>query len=275
MSLSSAVRELQQLSQRVRDQLDETRIKFSNNEKAWMEAAEVFANFYVKRFAAAIFTRKYASAGIETHSGNLLKAISEPEVWLSRSGKGGAGSKVVIAFKSGMPGTASTKDPKKKSVYIYGTALNYGAVHQPKAVRPHVDLVSGKTTYKKRGLFGAKLAKSLKRKAFGAKAKQRVEQYLERNKRLDKKGVSQHAITPRTRKYKVTRQVHSPYTNKLHTVKQERTAHSYEIKSAGVVITRARNFFQLTQTEQAYLRAIWMSAYNRKLSQLSKLELTA
>lgn len=262
MSLKSAVYELTQLSRRVRDQLDETRIQFTNNEKTWMEAAEVFANFYVKRFAAAIFTRKYATAGIETQSGNLLKAISEPEVWLSRTGKGGAGSKVVIAFKSGMPGTAATKDPKKKSVYVYGTALNYGAVHQPR-------VASG------RKLFGQKLAKSLKKKAFGAKAKQGVDQYLARNKRLGTAGVSQNGITPRTRKYKVTRQVHSPYTNKLHTVKQERTAHGYEIKSAGVVITRARNFFQLTQTEQAYLRAIWMSAYNRKLSQLSKLKLAA
>jgi hypothetical protein len=172
--------------------------------------------------------------------------------------------KVYIAFPAKLPGSKDAKTANQKSVYVYGSALNYGAVRQPKVGRWYRDRINPRLdSYKKVGLIGARLARSLKRKAFGGKPKRRVEQYIERQKRLEKKGVSQFAIQAEQRQYR------SRKTGKM------RETISFKIKSAGITIRRAFNFFQLSSQEQTFLRNVWQLAFNRKYGQLSKIRLSA
>lgn len=280
MALYEKLVRLQLIAKEAREKLEASRKKveqtFSiNGDKRRDEAVE-YANSEVKRAAAVLFVRKYAQAGVITKSGRLLKAISNPSVKLLSPLSGAKKTKVSIAFPAGLPGKKDTKKASEKSVYLYGSAVNFGSVRQPKQTRPFLDPINATTTYKKMPLVGRKLAKSLKRKAFGAKPKRRVEQYIERNKRLTKKGVSQFAIQMVNKRYRDRTKIrHVTPGGLTRLTKGYRKTVTYDIKSAGISITRPFDFFSLNQQEQATLAGIWLAAFNRKYYANSQSALSA
>ncbi len=259
-ALSRQLQGLQRIAGDAKRALEDEQQKWQSGSQAWNQASILYANHQVQRAAAGIFIKKYASAGIVTKTGKLLLAISQPSVVLQGGGDrlGTSKSKISVAWRAGIPGKKDAKKPEEKSVYVYGSAINFGSVRQPRHVQPYVDPVDpSKTRYMKRGLIGRKLAKSLKRKAFGGKANQRTEQYIERTRRLSKRGVSQYGVQMTRKKY------YDKIINRTrHTV-------TFDIKSAGVSITTAKNFFTLTAAEQAFLSSLWTVAFTRKFSQLS------
>lgn len=63
----------------------------------------------------------FMRSGIQSHSGLLRQAIANAKVWIKRTN---TTTKIMIGFKPGLP------QNKGHNPYVYGSALNFGAVYQ-------------------------------------------------------------------------------------------------------------------------------------------------
>lgn len=138
MSLSNALSHLRNYAEKA------TAIDITVGSEATPQQIARAKNFAAKRIRArvkAILRARYDACGLKTRSGMLLKAL-DVQVWYSNKLKG-----IVIGWKSHLP----------DKVYVYGSALNYGAVYGVKKVRRS-----------KSGGVGTKL------KRYGGKRKQKI-----------------------------------------------------------------------------------------------------
>ncbi len=96
-----------------------------------------------------------ARSGVKRETGRLEEAVGGANVWFARPKS--KGLTLYIGFAAGRPDNKTAKDRRQRSVYLYGSAVNSGAVHQPLTI--HAD--------KAYGALGKRAKVSLKRKVFG------------------------------------------------------------------------------------------------------------
>lgn len=117
----------------------------------------------------------YDRSGLKHETGRLRDAIARSEV-----GLGGSARKpyLYIAFPAGLPDNKKTKDHTKKSVYVYGASLNFGAVYVPRVNRLVRDYPTGKTYMAVRPILGQRAKKSIKKAAFDEVYRHKVDAHL-------------------------------------------------------------------------------------------------
>lgn len=82
-----------------------------------------------------ILVSKYNRSGIKTKTGKILQALEGCQVWISRTK---SAARLMIGWKPGIPGEKKAKRRQDKSVYVYGSSLNYGSLRSKRGSLGHI-----------------------------------------------------------------------------------------------------------------------------------------
>lgn len=224
MSLKSALDRIDRLANKISKE-----IKDSPDEIAtWRDAAEEDTDRAICEELTPVVQRMLVqnlrASSVKKRSGGLEAAVAGAKVWLRR--KRGRVD-LFIGFKP------KIKSKGKTSVYVYGSALNYGAVHQPMTTRKIQS--SSPTTharYGKAGAFGRRAKRSLKKAVLGEISRRAV-LALERKKvRVSGKRTNFDPFNARNK------------GDRVHI-------------SGGVTVIKPRNFFHLTPVQTRVIQALY------------------
>lgn len=148
-----------------------TATKSAGYDRALLAEAVKMARPMVVRYLLA----NYARSGLRQDTGRLRDAISQSDVALAGTAKR---PHIAISFPSGLPDDKRTTNRRKKSVYVYGAALNFGAVYVPRVNRLVRDYPTGKAYTAVRPVLGQKAKKSLKKAALKEVYSHKVDAHL-------------------------------------------------------------------------------------------------